>query len=120
MSWSGSSDSAWLTLSSASGSVAAGAASSVTLTCNAFGLSDGTHTGTVTLTTSDGQTEKALVQFTSGTVPTVTLTATAANASDTGPVDGAFTVTRTGATGSPLTVTYSIAGTAVNGTSYAR
>ena len=72
----------------------------------------------MTLTTSDGQIEKALVEFTSGTVPTVTLTATSPNASDTGPVNGTFTVTRTGATTSALTVTYSIAGTAINGTNY--
>ena len=101
MSWSGSSDSSWLTLSSSSGSVGAGSASSITLTCNASGLSNGSYTGTVTLTTSDGQIEKALVEFTSGTVPTVTLTATSPNASDTGPVDGTFTVTRTGAPPAP-------------------
>ena len=118
MRWSGSSDSSWLTLSSSSGSVGAGSASGITLTCNASGLSNGTYTGTVTLTTTDGQIEEALVEFTSGTVPTVTLTATSPNASDTGPVDGTFTVTRTGATSSALTVTYSIAGTAVNGTDY--
>src|SRR5206468_2676992 len=52
------------------------------------------------------------------TLPTVTVTATDANASETGPDSGTFTITRTGDTTAPLTVNYSLSGTASNGTDY--
>ncbi len=62
---------------------------------------------------------------TSGTVvifnqalPTVSITASSPNASEVGPVDGAFTVTRSGSTAGALTVYYTISGTAVAGTDY--
>ncbi len=51
--------------------------------------------------------------------PTVTVVATDASASESGLNPGTFTVSRTGSTASKLTVTYSVAGTAVNGTDYA-
>ncbi len=50
--------------------------------------------------------------------PTVTIEANLSDASETGPTAGQFTVTRTGATASPLTVNYRISGTAINGTDY--
>jgi hypothetical protein len=53
-----------------------------------------------------------------GGVPVVTLVATVPEASKTGPVEGEFTVTRTGSTVAPLTVLYGVAGTAVADTDY--
>jgi hypothetical protein len=50
--------------------------------------------------------------------PTVTVTATTPNASEDGPVPGTFQVTRTGNTGTPLTVSYALGGTAKNGSDY--
>ena len=51
-------------------------------------------------------------------LPTVTIAANLPNASETGPTNGQFTVTRTGATTSALTVNYAITGTATNGADY--
>jgi len=50
--------------------------------------------------------------------PTVTLSATDASASETGPNTGTVTVSRSGSTASALTVYYTIAGTASNGSDY--
>jgi parallel beta-helix repeat protein len=50
--------------------------------------------------------------------PTVTVAATDANASESGPDTGTFTISRTGGTTSALTVNYSRSGTAANGTDY--
>ncbi|MBM4093016.1 MAG: hypothetical protein FJ276_26950, partial [Planctomycetes bacterium] len=51
--------------------------------------------------------------------PTVTVTATDPNASETGPDAGAFTVTRAGGTTSALIVNYTLGGAATNGVDYA-
>jgi len=51
-------------------------------------------------------------------LPMVTIAANSPDASEVGPTDGQFTVTRTGATASALTVNYAISGTATNGTDY--
>jgi hypothetical protein len=51
-------------------------------------------------------------------LPEVTITATDANAAEQGQDPGTFTVTRTGPTTNPLTVNYTIGGTATNGTDY--
>ncbi len=48
----------------------------------------------------------------------VTIAATDANATEAGGNPGLFTVTRTGSTSDPLTVDYTIGGTAANGTDY--
>lgn len=50
--------------------------------------------------------------------PAVTILATVPDASEFGPVPGAFTVTRTGGTGLALDVPFSIGGSAVNGVSF--
>ena len=63
--------------------------------------------GTATVTVADND------------VPTVTVAATDAAASETGPDAGAFTVTRTGATTASLNVQYSVGGTATGGSDYA-
>ncbi|HWW03066.1 MAG TPA: Ig-like domain-containing protein [Candidatus Acidoferrum sp.] len=52
------------------------------------------------------------------TVPTVTVTASSPNASRVGPVNGGFTLTRSGSTSASLTVNYSLGGTAINATDY--
>ena len=51
--------------------------------------------------------------------PVVTIAASVPNADETGLVPGKFTVTRTGTTTAPLTVTLALSGTATNGTDYA-
>lgn len=51
-------------------------------------------------------------------LPTVSITASDPSASEAGSNTGSFTVTRTGSTGEPLTVSYSIGGTAGNGLDY--
>ncbi len=52
------------------------------------------------------------------TLPVVSVAATDASASETGPDNGTFTFTRTGSTTAALTVNYSISGTATSGTDY--
>jgi len=52
-------------------------------------------------------------------LPSVTITAADSTASESGPDSGSFRVTRMGPTPSPLTVNYSIGGTAANGGDYA-
>lgn len=47
--------------------------------------------------------------------PAVTISATAPDASEFGPVPGAFTISRTGGTGIPLSVNFTVGGTAANG-----
>jgi hypothetical protein len=51
-------------------------------------------------------------------LPTVTVTATDANASEAGADPGVFTITRTGSNTASLTVNYSLSGTAANGADY--
>jgi PA14 domain-containing protein/Calx-beta domain-containing protein/thrombospondin type 3 repeat protein len=51
--------------------------------------------------------------------PTVTVSATDASASETAGDPGTFTISRTGSTASPLTVTYTVGGTATSGSDYA-
>jgi subtilase family serine protease len=50
--------------------------------------------------------------------PTVTLTATDNSATEAGPTNGIVTATRTGPTADPLTVSYSVTGTATPGADY--
>ena len=52
------------------------------------------------------------------TLPTVTLAATDAAASETSPNPGRFTFTRTGPTTSPLTVVFTVGGTATSGSDF--
>ncbi len=52
-----------------------------------------------------------------GTEPTVNVTATQPDASENG-IQGEFTITRTGSTKNPLTVSYAVDGTATNGADY--
>jgi hypothetical protein len=50
--------------------------------------------------------------------PAVTIVATGSSAAEDGPVPGVFTITRTGGTGIGLPVSFTIGGTAVNGSDY--
>jgi Tfp pilus assembly protein PilE len=58
------------------------------------------------------------VVVTAPVLPTVTISATDPNASETGPDTGTFTVSRTGSTGAALTVNYTVGGTATSGSDY--
>jgi len=71
------------------------------------------------LIVSDGLLDSVpdTVAITAGT-PEVTLEGTDPNGSESGPDPAAFTFTRTGSTASALTVEYSVAGSAINGTDY--
>lgn len=51
--------------------------------------------------------------------PAVAISATVPNAAEFGPVPGAFTISRTGGTGIPLGVNFTVGGTAVNGSACA-
>jgi subtilase family serine protease len=51
-------------------------------------------------------------------LPTVTIAATAPSAAESGPVSGAFTISRGVASADAVTVNYGVSGTAVNGTDY--
>jgi hypothetical protein len=93
---------------------------------NSTTVADGTHVFTAVATDTKGnQTTTAPVTFlVSNTVsllglPTISVAATAPNASRVGPTNGAFTITRSGGTSVPLIVYYTMGGTAVNGTDYA-
>jgi len=54
----------------------------------------------------------------SPTSPTVTVSASDPTATEAGPTTGSFTVSRSGSTAAPLTVSYTIGGTATNGSDY--
>ncbi len=95
----------------------------VTVAPLADALAEGAESVILTLTSV---APYALGSSTSGTVtiadaasvPVVSVVAFDAAASETGPDLGTFRFTRTGSPTSPLTVTYLVTGTAVNGTDY--
>lgn len=97
------------------------AAVDVVVTPTADVLTEGSESVLLTLTSV---APYALGSPTSGTVtisdalPVVTVAAFDASASETGPDLGTFRFSRTGSLTSSLTVTYAVAGTAVNGTDY--
>jgi len=62
-------------------------------------------------------TSNAVTVGASGTVATVSIQATVANAAEGG-TQGQFTITRTGSTTGAMTVNYTVGGTASNGTDY--
>ena len=71
-------------------------------------------------TSSDISFDLSLVgsALSSTSSPLVTVAATDASAAEAGSESGKFTVSRTGSTAAPLTVSYSLGGTAGNGTDY--
>ncbi len=68
------------------------------------------------LIANDGQIKTFDDMAVSTSLPVVSVQATTAAASETGPAAGRFTITRTGSTDFPLTVQLSVGGTATNGT----
>jgi hypothetical protein len=78
----------------------------------------GTNTFTYTVSDGRGGTDTATVTVTVTALPVVTIVATDSSAAEEGLDAGTFTVSRTGATTSALTVSYTIGGTATNGTDY--
>jgi hypothetical protein len=84
----------------------------------------GNYTITAQATDNDGATtmsSPASIQiFSAANIPTVTVIANPTNASEVGPVSGTFIVSRTGDMSGPLSVYYSLSGTARNGVDYQR
>ena len=83
----------------------------LTINTNSVNYAVGNRTATVSILDNDGVP---------ASLPVVTLAVTDATASEDGRETGTFTVTRAGATTSPLTVAYAIEGTATNGFDYDR
>jgi subtilisin family serine protease len=91
-------------------------------------LVEGTETAILTVTSGTGYTvgtsASAIVNIADNDLPTITVVATDANADaaetllGTTPNPGQYTLTRTGATTSSLTVNVALTGTATNGTDY--
>jgi len=80
----------------------------------------GDYTVTLTVTGSGGSDSKSVTIHVTAPPPppTVTVLATDFLASEPGTDTGTFTISRTGDTSTPLTVNYSLGGTAQNGTDY--
>jgi len=70
------------------------------------------------LIADDGQLASAADVTITDVLPTVTIAATDANASEVGPDPGTFTITRDGGASQALTVNFAVGGTATNSTDY--
>jgi serine protease len=108
-----------------SGSVVIAASSStatVTITPIDDSVFEGNETAILTLSTNAaygvGSPRSATVTI-ADNEPSVSVSATDTAAAEAGLDPGTFTITRTGATTSPLTVNYTMGGSATNGTDYA-
>ena len=78
----------------------------------------GSYSLTAWATDNAGATTISSAVNVSVSLPTITIVASDASASEAGANPGAFTVSRTGNTSSPLLLNLLVAGTAVNGTDY--
>jgi subtilisin family serine protease len=81
-------------------------------------LSVGVYTITLEVTDNDGESDTDTVVITVAPSNQVTVTATTAQATEAGPQDGVFTISRTGSTSAPRTVLYTVTGTATAGSDY--
>lgn len=94
----------------------------VTLTPIADALVEGSETAILTISASTaysvGASAAATVTIADGALPVVTINATDANAAEAGLDPGTFTVSRTGPTTNPLTVNFTIGGSAANSADY--
>ncbi len=84
---------------------------------------EGRETAVVTVSTNasyvvDPNATSTTLTIIDDDVPTLSVTAIDASASETGRDPGVFLVTRTGSTAAPLTVYYGLAGSALHGTDY--
>ena len=82
-------------------------------------LSVGVHTLILEVTDNDGETDTDSLVVTVQPPNQVSVTASTAAATEAGPQNGVFTISRTGTTSTPLTVLYSVTGTAAIGSDYA-
>ena len=116
--WKASKGQVWVSLSSMSGTLAAGANKTVTVSINsnANSLAPGSYSDTVSFTnTTNGNgntTRPVSLTVKALPLPVVTIRATDSTATETGPTTGTFTVTRKGSTSGSLTVYYTTSGTA--------
>lgn len=68
---------------------------------------------------TSGSASQAVVTIDDDDVPTITVTATAAYAYEAGPTSSTFVIARTGPTANPVTITYTLAGSATLGSDFA-
>jgi PKD repeat protein len=78
----------------------------------------GDYIVTLTVTGSGGSNSKTVTIHVTNPTPPPTVTIAATTPLATSLTPGVFTITRTGSTGSTLTVKYSLGGTAANGADY--
>ena len=122
--WTISKGQAWTTLSSTSGTLAAGASTTVTVSINsnANTLPVGSYSDIVSFTNTtngNGNTTIPVTLTITGAKPVVSVTALDSTATEAGPTTGTYRISRTSVnTSSALTVYFSMSGTAGNGTDY--